>query len=225
MGGTSRPTGPSNYSVGTGCGGATLMERASIHCRTREDAHVDGCIRSRLGSNQAQSRGILRLVQHIRGSHRPEGIQGRRQCHQGVPTAGHRASSPRRQHGVLLLPEEMGRSHPKVKQSHARIMGLLPSDERVHRCALCAQRAQPSGPVEPSTSDIDGSITGSGQHGNNLEDIFVDRYGNRLNGECGEQAMSKVYFRVPPARGRQGWTFLFNERTRYRRVFPTLRGI
>ena len=85
----------------------------------------------------------------------------------------------------------------KVKQSHARIMGLLPSNERVHHCTLCAQRAQPSRRVEPSTSGIDGSITGSGQHGNDLEDIFVDRYGNRLDNECGEHAMSKVYFRVP----------------------------
>ena len=175
MGGTSRPAGPSNYSIGTGFGRATSVERASIHGRTQEDSRVDGCIRSRLGSNHAQSRGNLRLVQHIRGSHRPEGIQGRRQCHQSVPTTGHRASSPRGQHGVLLLPEEMGGSHPQVKQSHARIMGLLPSDERVHRATLCTQRAQPSERVEPSTSDIDGSITGSQQHGNDLEDIFVDR--------------------------------------------------
>ena len=183
------------------------MERASIHCPTRKDAHVDGCIRSRLGSNHAQSRGNLRLVQHIRGSHRPERIQCRHQCHQSVPTARHRASSPRRQHGVLLLPEEMGRSHPKVKQSHPRIMGLLPADERVHRCTLCAQQAQPSQRVEPSTSDVDGSITGPVQHGNDLEDIFVDRYGSRLDGKCGEQAMSKVYFRVPSTGGVRGGHF------------------
>ena len=86
-------------------------------------------------------------------------------------------------------------------------MGLLPSDERVHRATLCAQRAQPSRRVEPSTSNIDGSITGPGQHGNDLEDIFVERYGNRLDGECGEQAMSKVYFRVPSTGGVRGGYF------------------
>ena len=86
-------------------------------------------------------------------------------------------------------------------------MGILPSDERVHRSTLCTQQAQPRRRVEPSTSDIDGSITGPLQHGNNLKDIFVDKYGIRLDGECGEQAMSKVYFRVPSTGGVRGGHF------------------
>ena len=40
-----------------------------------------------------------------------------------------------------------------------------------------------------------------------LEEIFVDAFGNRLDGECGEQAMSKVHFRIPSTRGLRGGHF------------------
>ena len=57
--------------------------------------------------------------------------------------------------------------------------------------------------MEPSTNHIDRGIIGPTQHGNHLEEIFVDEFGNTLDGECGEQAMSKIHFRIPSTRGVQ----------------------
>ena len=177
------------------------MERSSVHRRFAEDTHVDRCIRLRLGRHHAESDGYVRLVQHDTGSHRLEGIQGRSQCDQSVPLARHRTPSPRGQYGVLPLPEEVGRSRSEIKQSHAIIMGILPSDERVHHSTLRAHQIKSGGRVEPSTNHIDRGISGPTQHGNHLEEIFVDAFGNRLDGECGEQAMSKIHFRIPSTRG------------------------
>ena len=94
-----------------------------------------------------------------------------------------------------------------MKQSHARIMGILPSDERVHHSTLRAQQIKSGGRVKPSTNHIDRGITGPTQHGNHLEEIFVDEFRNRLDGECGEQATSKIHFRIPSSRGVRGGHF------------------
>ena len=98
-----------------------------------------------------------------------------------------------------------------MKQSHARILGILPSDERVHHSTLCAQQMKSGGRVEPSTNHIDRGIIGPTQHGNHLGEIFVGEFGNRMDGECGEQAMSKIHFRIPSTRC--VWVDILTQRT------------